>query len=143
MPKIFNIIMLLAIITLAGCSGQIEDKPDYTINDLFHDGEGDLRIYYVWGDGCPICARAAPYINSLEDRYDVELIKIEVYGSRQNQATFSALAQRYNVQASGVPTIFIGQESVTGYTTGTDERIDSLIENCLENPESCQDPLQR
>lgn len=143
MKKIFTLIMLAALVTLASCSGNVEEKPDYTINDLFHNGTGPLKIYYVWGDGCPICAQAAPFVDNLENEYNVDLVKIEVYGSQQNQATFSELAQRHGSQPGGVPTFFIGGETITGYDNNIREQIENTIEGCLENPESCEDPLVR
>ncbi|MDP7180604.1 MAG: hypothetical protein QF824_05015 [Candidatus Woesearchaeota archaeon] len=39
--------------------------------------ERNVTVYYFWGDGCPHCAKATPFLYSLEDKYPE--LRIEAY----------------------------------------------------------------
>jgi glutaredoxin len=71
--------------------------------------EKKVVIYLFWGNGCPHCARAKPYLESLPLKYPaVELRAYEVYYNEQNQLFFSRMMQKYGIKQGAVPTIFIG-----------------------------------
>ncbi len=42
-------------------------------------------MIYFWWDGCPACAKQNEYFEDLQEEYDFELKKFEVYYSKDNQ----------------------------------------------------------
>ncbi len=139
-----KLILILAIgFLLTSCT---VDNGDYTdesnrissLDDLSHENE-DVRIYYFWGDGCPICAQQKPFMDKLEEEYEVDILKFEVYNDRLNQRLFQNVAAEYEVQASGVPMTFIGEESWVGFNDRIESQIESKVEECLE--ERREDPF--
>ncbi len=79
--------------------------------------EAATVIYLFWGDGCPHCEVARPYLARLaEERPGVELREFEVWYDEANQGLFVALAARMGFQPSGVPTIVTGDQHWIGFT---------------------------
>ncbi len=98
-----------------------------------------VHIYLFWGEGCPHCAAAKPYFESLVEKYPgVQLHMYEIYNSTVNQELFSSMAEKYNFQPSGVPTFFIAQYYSVGWTEDMNTAIEDVIRTCLKD--GCPDP---
>ena len=70
-----------------------------------------VYIYFFWGEGCPHCATAKPFLENLADRYpEVEIRSFEVYNSPENQALFREMAAAHGFEPRYVPTIFVGEQ---------------------------------
>lgn len=92
-----------------------------------------LTIYFFWGEGCPHCASAKPFFESLPARYPgVTLKSYEVYYNQANQQIFTYMAQKYNLQSLGVPTFFIGPYYLQGYLPEYNPDIEAVVKLCLE-----------
>ena len=75
-----------------------------------------LKIYLFYGDGCPHCADEEKFFESyFEDNNDIELIKYEVWHSKDNQELFVKVQDKLNNHASGVPYLIIGKDVIVGY----------------------------
>ncbi len=75
-----------------------------------------LKIYLFYGDGCPHCADEEKFFeNYFEDNNDIELIKYEVWHSKDNQELFVKVQDKLNNHASGVPYLIIGKDVIVGY----------------------------
>lgn len=75
-----------------------------------------LKIYLFYGDGCPHCAAEEKFFESyFEDNNDIELIKYEVWHSKDNQELFVKVQDKLNNHASGVPYLIIGKDVIVGY----------------------------
>lgn len=69
-----------------------------------------VTIYFSWGDGCPHCAKAEPFLAGLAQEYPtVEVRAYEVWYTTENQGLFQPMAAAYGFEPSGVPTILIYQ----------------------------------
>ncbi len=100
-----------------------------------------VYIYLFWGDGCPHCAVAKPYFETLPIQFPgVVLRSYEVYYNEANQRLFSDMAAKYGVQQLAVPTFFIGPYYLQGYLEEYNQSIESVIVQCLQN--GCIDPGQ-
>ncbi len=100
-----------------------------------------VTIYLFWGNGCPHCAKAKPYYQSLEAKYPgVTIQDFEVYYDESNQQLFGMMAQKFELQQLGVPTIFIGQYYLQGYSEEMNEAIEQVVARCLE--EGCIDAAE-
>jgi len=91
-------------------------------------------IYLFWGDGCPHCAAAKPFLNELAQRYaDVELRAYEVWYVPENREPFLKMSAVYGFEPHGVPTIFIGNQYWEGYSDQIGKEIEAAVKNCEQN----------
>jgi len=91
-------------------------------------------IYLFWGDGCPHCAAAKPFLNELTQRYaNAELRAYEVWYVPKNQEIFKKMTAAYGFEPHGVPTIFIGNQYWEGYSDQIGQEIEAALKNCGEN----------
>ncbi|NMC34069.1 MAG: thioredoxin family protein, partial [Veillonellaceae bacterium] len=59
-------------------------------------------IYLFWGDGCPHCAAAKPFLKGLSEQYpNVELRSYEVWNVPENQELFKKMAAAYGFEPHG------------------------------------------
>lgn len=95
-----------------------------------------IKIYEFYGDGCNFCASSFEYFTSLEDEYGdyFDLIKFEVWGSRENEALMNAVADGMGDNVSGVPYIIIGDYTLNGYSSSNnDDILNKIIEEYEKN----------
>ncbi len=73
-------------------------------------------IYFFWGDGCPHCAAAKPFLAELSQRYpNVTIRDFEVWNHPENREPFVQMTAKYGFEPTAVPTIFIGDKYWVGY----------------------------
>ena len=100
--------------------------------------ENRVNIYFFWGDGCPHCAKAEPFLKGLAEKYPgVTIQDYEVWYHPENQTTWADMAAKFNIDPSGVPQIFIGDRYWAGYYEGFDPEIEAQVVKCLN--EGCVD----
>lgn len=97
-----------------------------------------VTIYFFWGDGCPHCALAKPFLEDLAERYPlVQIESFEVYNSTENQALFQGMAAAHGFEPRYVPTIFIGDEHWEGFADAIGASIESAVASCVA--QGCRD----
>jgi glutaredoxin len=95
-------------------------------------------IYLFWGDGCPHCAVAKPFLQELDHRSEqVDLYMYEVWNVEENQVLFTKMAAAYGFEPQGVPTIFIGKQYWVGYNDQIQNEIQVAVDACLAD--GCSD----
>jgi thiol-disulfide isomerase/thioredoxin len=96
-------------------------------------------IYFFWGDGCPHCETAKPFLQELTQRYpNVYVREFEVWYKPENQQPLRQMAAKFGFQPSGVPVTFIGQRHWVGYAPEPVGReIESYVAACVAS--SCPD----
>jgi len=100
--------------------------------------DGPVVIYFFWGDGCPHCAEAEPFLADLSKRYpQVEIKAYEVWNVKENQEIMAKMAGDFGFTPSGVPTIFIGDQYWVGYNDTIGEQIETAIQDCSKT--GCRD----
>jgi glutaredoxin len=93
-----------------------------------------IHIYLFWGEGCPHCAAAKPFLTELTQRYaNVELREYEVWYVPENQILFKKMATAFGFEPHAVPTIFIGNQYWEGYSDQIGAEIEAVVKNCEEN----------
>ena len=91
-------------------------------------------VYFFWGDGCPHCAKAKPFLEELSQRYpQVEVRMYEVWHDEENLALFDKMATAHGFKAASVPTTLIGTQYWEGYNDTISAQIETAVEGCLEN----------
>mgnify|MGYP000859084510 CR=1 FL=1 len=89
-------------------------------------------IYFFWGDGCPHCEEAWPFLRDLAKRYpQIQLESYEIYTSTENQQLFEAMAAAHGFEPRVVPTIFIGEEHWEGFAGAMGTSIERGVNDCL------------
>ena len=94
-------------------------------------GGQPVAIYFFWGNGCPHCAKAKPFLEELARKYpNVTLHDYEVWYVEENQALFIQMAFTHGFEPSGVPTIFIGDRYWVGYAEQLVPELDAAVASC-------------
>lgn len=115
----------------------IESNPlKYAVNNKIFPQEKNFPvvIYFFWGDGCPHCAKAKPFLSNLvEQNPNIELRSFEVWNVEENQELFKKMTAAYGFEPHAVPTIFIGNQYWVGYNDTIQDEIQKSVKNCFEN----------
>lgn len=123
--------LILLGLLLSACSSGAANEAN---SQLTANAQYKVAIYMFWGDGCPHCAKAKPFLESLaENNPQVELRFLEVWNNETNQGYFKAMSAAFGFEPQGVPTIFIGEKHWVGYGEGMNEEITNAVNACLEN----------
>ena len=97
-----------------------------------------VAIYFFWGDGCPHCAKAEPFLEGLAQKYpNVEVRAYEVWYDERNQALFQKMAAAYGFEPTAVPTIFIGDRHWVGFAEQMAPEIEAAVAACAA--QGCRD----
>ena len=100
------------------------------------------ELYFFYGQECPHCAKAKPFLENLEKKYSqLKVRSFEVYGDEKNRELFSLLAQAYGRKIEGVPMIFIGDKVFVGYNDTISMQIEQAVKDCLNL--KCASPIEK
>jgi thiol-disulfide isomerase/thioredoxin len=95
-------------------------------------------IYFFWGDGCPHCAQAKPFLQELEQRYpNLQVESFEIYYVPENQELFKQMAAAHNFEPRYVPTFFIGDRQWEGFSEDLRQELEAAVRACSE--QGCAD----
>lgn len=102
-------------------------------------GDQPVVVYMFWGNTCPHCAEAKPFLQGLTQTYSgLDLRFYEIYDSEPNRELFLRMTEAYGFEASGVPTIFIGDQHWVGFSADISEpQLEAAIAACAAN--GCSD----
>lgn len=120
-------ILLIALaLGLSGCKASARAQTPTRANAI--------HIYFFWGNGCPHCAEAEPFLTDLARRYtDVELLAYEVWNVPENQVLLKKMATAFGYQPQYVPTIFIGDQHWEGFNDTIKAEIETALQNCVNS----------
>lgn len=91
-------------------------------------------IYFFWGDGCPHCAAAKPFLEQLTQKYPgTEVRAYEIWHSQENRDLFIKMAAAFGFEPQAVPTTFLGEQYWVGYADQIGREIESAVQGCLES----------
>jgi len=126
--------VVLFALLLAGCGSST--SADGTAGTI---PPGSVVIYLFWGDGCPHCAKAKPFLASLAQSDErIVLREYEVWYHEDNQVVLKTMADAAGFEPQYVPTIFIGSRYWEGYGEEIAREIQDAVSACLET--GCPDP---
>lgn len=92
----------------------------------------DVDLYFFYGNGCPHCAKANTYLDDISSDYpSLTISKYEVYSDHKNSILFQNLAEAYGHSVEGVPTIFIDDKVIVGFSDVIKNSIEQEIQRCL------------
>ncbi len=142
MNKVLGILCVLCAILIVACAQPQTDDSITQQSLQLKNGSDNFRILYFFGDGCPICAQMKPFLDELEENYDVEILRFEVYHNRENQNLFGEVSQKYGTSPRGVPMTFIGDQYWVGFQSSTAAQIEAMVQRC-EARGNCLDKFQQ
>ncbi len=89
-------------------------------------------LYFFWGEGCPHCAKARPFLQELVQKYPgLEVKSYEVFNSRENMQLLESMAKAAGGEARGVPTFIIAGTMLAGFSPDIAEAIDARVKDVL------------
>ena len=99
---------------------------------VFAQSSHEVTIYLFWGEGCPHCAKAKPFLEELAaSNPNIHLNEYEIYNNDDNLALLKKVAQGFGFTPTKVPTIFIGDRYWEGYTDQIEKQIREAVETSL------------
>ena len=79
--------------------------------------EAPVRVYYFWGDGCPVCEQQKGFLEWLEQRHPtLEVHAFEVWFVRAHVPLLEAFSAAFGQPVRGVPVTFIGDHAWVGFS---------------------------
>lgn len=98
-----------------------------------------VELYFFEGQGCSYCARMKSFLEGVKADYpNLEVREFEIYFNKENQVLFERMAKAYGATTSGVPTLFIGEEVISGADF---EKVKNAVEKC--SAEGCLSPAEK
>lgn len=93
-----------------------------------------VNLYLFWGDGCPHCEAEQKFLTELEEEFpNLKITKYEVWYNEKNQELLNLIASKTNQTLTGVPVTIIGQTTIKGFATPTEQEIKRAVEYYTEN----------
>lgn len=98
------------------------------------DANKKVNVYFFYGNGCPHCAEAEKFFDSIQEEYGqyFTLVDYETWYDTDNAALMEKVAEARKETADGVPYIIIGDQSWSGYASTYDEELKSKIKEEYE-----------
>lgn len=105
-----------------------------TNTDSNNEDSRKVKLYFFHGDGCPHCAEAEEFFDSIEEEYGdkFEVVAYEVWYDTDNNELLQKIGEVRDENISGVPYILIGDKSWSGYESSLDDEIIEAIESEYE-----------
>lgn len=123
----FGLVLLAVIIAITW-------QPRQMVQSKFSLQDTHPIIYFFWGDGCPHCAEAEPFLEGLQQKYpQLEVRAFEVWYNEDNQNKLQQMAANFNFKPRAVPTIFLGEQYWTGWNDILGSQIEEAVKACLLN----------
>lgn len=153
MPKKI-IIILIASLLLLGIiyylapqeenEKTLPEKEFYTSQDIeyIESLPGRANIYYMWMQGCPVCAALDKWFEEMKDIYNIKVYKFNI---ARESALFTDVLNAYSVPAERrgfVPFVFISDEYFIGFNQEIAQDMEKIIKQCLESKE-CINPYDK
>jgi len=100
-------LLFLLLLSLAGTACAAEAARGVT---------EEVKLYFFWGEGCPHCAKAKPFLDELSRKFPaLKVCSYEVYEHRENVDLLMAMARERGKEATSVPTVIIGERMIAGF----------------------------
>lgn len=130
------IIMCLFAMPLAVLADEgSDDNVEVTSGETeVQEEDNRVKIYFFRGEGCPHCADAEEFFNSIEEEYGqyYKILDYETWYNSDNAALLQKVGEARNEEITGVPYILIGDKSWSGYDDSFADDIKDTIKSEYE-----------
>ncbi len=104
--------------------------------------ENKVHLDVFYGQGCLHCASLLSFLDSMENYYPTLIIdKYEIYQDNNNRELFEKLVEKFNAEIEGVPTTFINDKIIVGFSKEISVLLENEIKKCLS--EKCPNPIEK
>lgn len=96
-------------------------------------GQGSkVVLLFFWGEGCPHCARAKPFLGELEKRYPgLDVRSYEVLNNPENLKLLEDTAKARGTTVSAVPAFFINGRLLEGFDEAVSRELETAVRKAL------------
>ena len=128
------IILLISLFLFTPFVHAISDKYVDNIANIVGKkiDEDKINIYLFYSESCPHCHDEIEYLDSIKDKYDINIYMYEVTKDEDNNVLMKTVKNLYSFNGSGVPFTVIGEEYIYGFSDTVEEKIEGLIKEYLE-----------
>ena len=106
------------------------------------DRQNDIHLYMFYGQGCPHCNKLKMFLNEIKNKYPLLKIReYEVYQDNKGRELFEKMSKAYNRSIEGVPTVFIDNKVIVGFSNKISVSLENEVKRCLS--EECIDPIEK
>lgn len=125
-----NIFLILFLLGAIFSGAPLPAQPSSTNSQ--QSNNTTLTIYFFWGEGCPHCARAKPFLDQLKEKYpQINIQAYEIKHHPENKALAKKMAAEHGFLPTVVPTIFIGNDYFEGFNQETAQKIEASVKKHL------------
>lgn len=128
--KILSLVFVLLF--LSACSTQQVQKTEE---------QNEVVIYEFYSKGCSHCVKLNNWLEDVKPRYPALKVVQHEVGNNTNRIMFRDMAKAYGKNAAMVPSIFIGEKNIVGFSAEIGEQIEAEIQSCLNA--ICNSPLEK
>jgi cytochrome c biogenesis protein CcdA/glutaredoxin len=105
------------------------------------DAQNEVVLYDFYGQGCPHCGKLKTFLDDIKEDYPtLTIIEKEVYFDQENRELFQDMAEAFDTEIQGVPTVFIDNKVFVGFSDAIGREIEDEIKRCVE--EGCAIPVE-
>lgn len=106
------------------------------------NSQNDVHLHMFYGQGCPHCGSLKLFLDGIKDKYPSLIVhEHEVYQNQQERELFERMAVDFNTPIQGVPTVFIDDKVIVGFSSTIAESIENEIDRCLQI--DCGNPQEK
>lgn len=104
-------------------------------NNDSENNDKKVTVYIFRGEGCPHCESVIEFMTSIFNHYDyLEVKSLEIWYHEDNSLLARKVAEKFNVELTGVPFIVIGSEyQVSGFATSMEDELKEAIVSAYQN----------
>ncbi|MDD2646725.1 MAG: cytochrome c biogenesis protein [Patescibacteria group bacterium] len=103
------------------------------------NNQNDVSLHMFYGQGCPHCSKLKLFLDNMRNKYSsLKIYEHEVYQDPEGRKLFEQMSQAFNTPIKGVPTVFIDDKVIIGFSNEIGDSIENEIKRCLEA--DCIDP---
>jgi thiol-disulfide isomerase/thioredoxin len=85
-------------------------------------------LYFFWGEGCPHCAAAKPFLGTLKKKYPgIEIRSFEVFNDEENLKFMQEMAKSRGMEPKGVPTFILDEKIFEGFNENIAHEIEAAV----------------
>lgn len=103
----------------------------------------NVEMYFFYGKTCPHCEKEQEFLDEMEEKYDDLVInRYEVWNNKKNAKLMQEYAKKLDIKVEGVPFTIVNDEYMFGYSKSSNERIEKMITDALEEkPDNKNDKI--
>ena len=103
----------------------------------------NVEMYFLYGETCPHCEKEQEFLDEMEEKYDDLVInRYEVWNNKKNAKLMQEYAKKLDIKVEGVPFTIVNDEYMFGYSKSSNERIEKMITDALEEkPDNKNDKI--